>query len=870
MLGDGQESVAADSETFRKVDDDAADFDNLADDGDSMHDLLEPGDLVALSSSEGVLSLAVYVRSVCKQQQFYTDRGKWRIDFEKDLDYVVKGFAPPELVAPLHPYFPDSLAQPGKVTQSTIEGGVPRPVGATLLQMINTFGEQVQEIFLANAHRLDNIHDLVADETDKLEFTLEELACRALNVEKGEFDNAMLFAVHQAVRRNPFVIENDRSSLFTNHYLVQPKRIANILETVIKWVHEHQDHLVRSVMGKEAVPMQNHPLQQFIQKAQRLIRLSRNVRSPTMMGCVGPTANRFQPGQDGMASVYREVPTEQFNSNDRMIIEFLQLWCIPPSDQSLALPGHGVSPRSDTEWARVQQACETLNSEGLADTMQSIRTDWGDLPVYCVDNADAQEIDDGVSLERVPGSDDTFWIRVHIANPSAFINPNNLIMEYAASRVQTLYAPERTYPMFPESLTQTHFSLSPNRPTLTFSAKMNLDGVVLDTNVSNGIVRNVVYITHDKLRSLFEPSTERHLEPLTVGGEFDKRHLRKGLQETLSLEDKSSFHILRKLMLAFREHRRKNGAMEWPSPIDTPISMTTGAQNPNPYNMYVTEGHYILGDPIIQLHQRDLDPHEVPDLTKRNLVSLLMNLACWVSAKWCSERNIPVVYDGTYYHPEYTSLTNENLTRYGGQNWLHLAAPKGMSSSNPVHHVPLGLDAYVKSTSPLRRYADVLAHYQIEAAIRFEHENGRRFDAKSDGHSLPFSRDYVDRYIIQSRWKRNRLRDVDRASKQFWACMLLFRAFYFAECTLPETFKCLVHKPYSSSSLVEAQLGRRFSGMITSLGVRCQIITPPGLTDVDILSVVEAKILSVDISRLMVVMEATRVIKPFERVGEWC
>ncbi|EAW10966.1 exoribonuclease II [Aspergillus clavatus NRRL 1] len=870
---------------------------------------------------DGLLSFAIYVRSVQKQQQFYTERGKWRIAHSKDLDYVVKQFAPRELVAPLLPHFPDKLAQLSFEMQSSIEGGVPRPIGAPLLQSMIDFDTKLQEFYRDHAQTLDNIHETVADEEDRLAYTLEELACKALGKDKEELDETILFAVHQAVRRKPFLIENDRSSLFTNHYLVQPKRVAKVLDQVVQWTHEHQDHLLRAatgrVSGRDVPKITDHPMQRFLQKAQRLIALSRRARSPTTMASVGPTAQRYEPGQDGKPMVYREMPTEPFNDNDRKIIEYLLLWCIPPRrmtsgslrstgsyimratgmyttldlnastvqlflqelgviapwenlrllDQSLALPGHGISKKSDAMWQNVQEACEKLNKEGLSDSMESLRTDWGDLAVYCVDNPDAQEIDDGVSLERVPGSTDTFWIRIHIANPSAFVNRDSTIMEYAAMRNQTLYVPERTYPMLPSSLTQSHFSLAPGRPTLTFSAKINLQGEVLETEIANGIARNVIYITHDKLRSLFEPSTDSP-EVLAVGGQFTKEHSREGMRSTLTPEDQDTFHTLRKLMLAFREYRLKNGAMELPSRPDTSVSVIPGTESMRPFNMDVTNGHYFLGDPIIQLRSGNTNPHEVPDVTKRNLISTLMNFACWVSGKWCAERNIPAVYDGTWYHPEYPRLTNENAAGYGGQGWLHYAAPKGISSSTPVPHIPLGLDTYVKSTSPLRRYIDLIAHYQIEAALRFEHEHSRQLDATQDTAVLPFSQADVDEYISRSRWKSNRIRDCDTASKQFWACMLLFRAFYFGECDLPETFTCLVHKPYNSTPMAGTEFGQGYSGVITSLGVRCQILAP-NMPDIDILSIVTARITSVDLSRMIVVVEATQVLKHFERVGEW-
>lgn len=896
---------------------------------------------LTLNSAEGNLVYGVYVRSVQKQQQFYTERGKWRIGFHKDVDYVVKGFMQPEDVAPLTPYFPNSVAELSLEMQSNIEGGVPRELGAHLLRNMSAFADRVSDFYRTNASRLDNIHELVADEEESLEYTIEELAAKALDMDKSELNDVILFAVHRHAGQQTFIIQKDRSSVFADHYLVQPKRVTTVLETVTTWVHEHQDMLVASVRGKDIHPAvaKNHPLQQFLHKARRLIQLSRKVRSPTTLFNVGPTSNRYEPGQDGEAMVYRETPTEKFTKNDQMIIEYLQLWAIPPRkmtsgglrapgshimratgmytgmevnaasaplfmqelgvlppwanlrvlDLAVRLPGHGISRRADERWEKVLIESERLTSEGMEDRMRSMRTDWGDQPIYCVDDVDAQEIDDGVSLERIPGSDE-YWVRVHVANPSAFISHDNMIMNYAASRNQTLYTPERTYPMLPPSLSHANFSLAAGRPTLTFSAKMNRRGEVLETDVRNGTARNVVYITHAKLRSVFE-TVESNDSTLTVGGTFVPRTPRPDIQETLSPEDEENFRILRDLMLGFREYRLKNGAMDFPNSPDTRVSISAGTEPMQPYNMHdVLRGRYFLGDPIIQLHQSDINPHEVPDLTKRYLVSTLMNLACWVSGKWCAERNLPAIYDGTFYHPEYSPLTNKNLGEYGGESWLELAAPKGVSSSVAMHHMPLGLDAYVKSTSPLRRYQDLLAHYQIEAALRWETEHNKRLsialpdydnpdthlttENENQNALLPFTHPAIETYINTTRWLRFRLHDISTASFHHWACLLLFRAFYFAECPLPPTYRVILHKPFSQTSLAGTQYAHGYAGTITALGIKCQVVFPrklesEGPGEMGILSIVEAKITGVDLGRLVVVMEGVRVVKGFERVGEW-
>ncbi|KAL4943460.1 hypothetical protein BDV06DRAFT_189814 [Aspergillus oleicola] len=892
---------------LRRTDDSASEFADLGGEEEGMNNYLEPGDLVVFKNADETLRLAMYVQSVKRQQQFYTRGGLWRIGHVGDIDFVVKGFVPPEAISPLVPYFPDALAQLQSDMQSNIEGGIPREVGAHLIRMMNDFGSQAHELYRVNSTRFDHIYDVVADDHKQLHLTIEELACKALEIEPEQVNDVIRFAVHRAVRRFPFLMDSDRSSPFTNHYIIYPTPIAEILNRVMTWYHEHQRFLVRAVSAKDTKELATHPLQKFIFKAQTVIRQSRKVRSPTTVGNVGPSSPLVQ-GQ-----TYQETPSADFDENDKLIIRFLQLWCTPPFrmtsdilqsagshilratrmyagldlnsrtvpiflqelgvftpwenvrllDQDIALPGHGLG--GDEKWDVVQQACNEMVATKPTDSMETLRKDWGNLPVYCIDAVDAEEIDDGVSLERIPGSDDTFWIRVHIANPSAFIESNHISMEYAASRLQTLYSPERTYPMLPKAMTQEHFSLGPGQPSLTFSAKMNLKGEVLETDVCNGVVQNVIYITHDKLRSVF--GIERsNTKPLVVGGKVE-RPSRAGMRDTLSSEDENTFHTLRKLMIAFRQQRLKNGAIEWPHGTSPSVSVKFGDIPSAPSDITTVIGRHIKGDPVIQLHRNQVDPHQVLDMTKNDLVSLLMNMACWVSAKWCAERNIPAVFDGTYYHPEYPKLTNENISEYGGEGFLTIGPPKGVSTTHPIPHIPLGLDAYVKSTSPLRRYTDLIAHYQIEAALRFEHEHKRRLDAAADADAsvLPFTTESIEDFISRSRWKRTRLQNIDRNSKQFWACMLLFRAFYFAECELPETFECIVHKPYSQTMLAGSTFDNGFMGVITSLGVRCSIALPPGITDVDIFDVLEARITGVDLGRTLVNMEATRVVEPFKR-----
>lgn len=873
---------------------------------------------LTIASAVGSFTLAIYCRSIQKQLQLYTQRGKWRMASDRDLTFVIKGFAPAEETKALYPYMPDKLAAIDAILQNVTEGGVPRPVGARLLRAMHKFDEEVKALFRRDPRRMDGIYDHIAHATDRQELTLDEITARVLNVDPAKITAPMRFMVHTAISRHPLAIYRS-SSIFHDHYVIQPKKVYEVIETVSKWVREHEDHQTQLALHKKS-DFKNHPLQQFITKAQRLIRRSRAYRSPTTMANVGPTAQRFTADQTKDGRVFRRVPADTFNNNDRMILKYLQYYCIPPHtmtggiqryagihimratgmystvqlgpgavplflqelgviapwenlnvlDQAVALPGHEIEPRTEQLHQEAWRTARQLKSGELKDMMEDLRTDFGDLPVYCVDDPTAKEIDDGFSLERVPGSDNTFWLRVHIANPSAFVPHDHPIAQYAALRLQTLYAPERTYSMLPPDLTQDQFSLQPGgRPVLTFSAKVTIDGDVLETRIENGYIRNVIHITHEAVRNLFCGKKKKPRQ-LVVGGELPvQAHAN---QTHITPDQRETFHTIRRIMAAVRQRWRENGGLTFPDMGSTELTVHCGKSEPDPHKLDVWRGNFYQGDPIIAMTLRDCNPYEVPDLTRTYLVSTVMNFACWIAGRWCAERNLPVVYDGAWYHPEYRKLTSKNISSFGGQNWLELSPPKGISASTVLPHPGLGVDAYLKTTSPLRRYNDMLAHYQIEATLRYEHERGKQLDARDDAAGrlpLPFTKDAVDHHITRHRWLRDRLRRIEQASRQYWGCQLLFRAFYFNECELPETLPCIMHKPLSIVVTLRTGHYRGYSAVILPLGLKAQVMLPDKFPEVDILDTVEAKIVAVDMARTMVVMEAVRPVKKFERIGEW-
>ncbi|EEA18752.1 3'-5' RNA exonuclease complex component [Talaromyces marneffei ATCC 18224] len=925
MLNDGQ---AAHDDAIEKSYSslaDTSDYKIDMDENDDTGDILEPGDLVGFYSGVNLATPAVYIRSVERQKQFYTLRGKWRVTSDKDIDIVIKGFAPRELTDALTPYLPDTAVSPNINMQEVAEGGVPRSTAAPLMAMLQEFSEKETQLYRENAQRIDNLYSLIASPNKRSVLTLPEIAAKALQIGIDEVTPEALFMTQKALQRIPFLVLADRSSIFSNRYLVRPKKFTHRFNTVIEWVREHQDHLSRLALHKRS-DLSDHPLQKFLQKAQKIILQSRNIRSPTTMSNVGPSAQQYTMDDTPDGRVYQKVITDQFDDSDKIILEYLVHFSIPSQrlnmssaryaamhimratglytaielqrgaiplllqelgifspweniyalDQFLALPDHHIDLQSEfTEEAA--RAAASKPQRYTKDTMADMRVDWGELPIYCIDDPGAKEIDDGISLEPVAGTEDTFWLRVHIANPTAFMPHDDPISKNAAARLTTVYLPERHYSMLPTSFTSRSLSLAGNSPTLTISAKVNLNGDVLETDITNGVARNVVYLTHAGLRNALKGHMKSS-QTYTVGKDPPSHYLQQLSPESPAVtpEQSETFNLMRRIMTQINTKWRENGGLTWPDNMSQQNPSIYSGNPIPPFSVHPDkfdwEGGYYQGDPSILLPVSDVDPYEVPDLSQRNLVALVMRFACHVAGRWSADRNIPLVYDGTYFHPEYPPLTPQKLKNFTADDWLHFAPPKGYSASSVLPHSGLGVDAYTKATSPLRRYSDLVAHYQIEAALRYEKTYGKKFDgAEAEAAaSLPFSTEQIDSLLENIKAKYPLIRSVQNQSRAFWVCQFLFRAFYFGECdTLPDTFTCMVRQEVQGISTTDVNYAAAYAADNLPLGIRVQLFATEEFRDLDPLSTVEAKIVAVNMAKHVVEMEVVRKVKGWERTGDW-
>ena len=87
--------------------------------------------------------------------------------------------------------------------------------------------------------------------------------------------------------------------------------------------------------------------------------------------------------------------------------------------------------------------------------------------------------------------------------------------------------------------------------------------------------------------------------------------------------------------------------------------------------------------------------------------------------------------------------------------------PKSEMSITPVRHAGLGLDTYTQATSPIRRYSDLLTHFQIKAHLR--------------GDVPPFSAEQLKEVMMTVSTITQEVTMVERQTNRYWALEYLRR-----------------------------------------------------------------------------------------------
>lgn len=340
------------------------------------------------------------------------------------------------------------------------------------------------------------------------------------------------------------------------------------------------------------------------------------------------------------------------------------------------------------------QAAELVKQAMDGSLLQSTvaeRVDLRDLPLITIDGQSTLDFDDALSIEK---DGDGFRIGIHIVDVGHFVRKGTPLDREALCRASSIYMPDCKIPMLPQSLAEDFCSLKAGaiRPAISTMLRLN---------------PMMELVSFDILPTLV--SVHRQLTYFDVN---------------LLVDEEPDFRLLREVAMRFHDFRLRSGAVQISLPEIHVWIEETGA---------------------VSVHRVN---RESPG---RMLVSELMIFANWLAARFLSERQIPAIFRSQPKPRERLYQGNEgNLYQHYMQRRL---ISRFVLGPHKAPHSGLGLDGYVTSSSPIRKYSDLVTQRQLRSAIGLE---------------APYSESEVDAMIRELERPMSQVSRLQQQRLRYW------------------------------------------------------------------------------------------------------
>ncbi|KAK5987586.1 Mitochondrial protein cyt-4 [Cladobotryum mycophilum] len=819
-----------------------------------------PGDLVELrATSSRVPLFAVYLGFFGERNHFYAANGRWITGRGFSSLFTATNFATSAELAPLMAEIPRNASPEQFDELRRQDKGPSREDGSRLIDRMTEVRHRAEAVYQANLEKLDAVRALLSSQKHIRHLSLLEIADVLLPAslkKDGVFPAYALYAVHTALSRSEIGFRplNPSSDCHRQDNLIEilPQNHTLIIEKVATLVRDYTESSKNRLRPLTPAELEQTVLGRFILQARKAIRASRLQREWSSHGVLKPSLEHHlpqtkwsQPSKEIIAFLEWWASYDLFESGSRfhnygaLILRALQVYDENAAlDQSTAwtfLQEAGIiSPWEIPSRYRVRFPDVTIQRGGglereppksieeskRQDIALGFRREHNQATIFCIDASSTIVIDDGISLERT-NKPDEFWLHVHAADPASSIEPNSNLSRFMELIPENIYLPGHFQAMLPSELGEDElndleseslikqFSLKSGSPALTFSAKVNDAGDILDFKVEPSTLGNVVYLDPKDVSELCnEPAPPPvPTTTLAVGSPIQDEKLipNRDMIATKDLDalSKEDLLVMYRLGEAIRKKRLSKGA--WPYFFPRP-SVSVSFPEKSEEGSSNEELVAIPADPYIKV--------DYETSMGCSVVSSLMVLAGQIAARWCSYRGIPVPYRRDVKHAqgskkayEYATteiypLISQGIEPSINQRQELSRLTGGIEiSSRPGSYFLLGLDMYVKATSPLRRFSDLLVHWQIHAALEHEREIKRAIDPGFDNldEILPFSEAQLAGTLPLLQMREKMARTVSRGVLE-WILMALVRAWRFDK-SAPTSFRFTVGSRFKQGVL---------------------------------------------------------------------
>lgn len=144
-----------------------------------------------------------------------------------------------------------------------------------------------------------------------------------------------------------------------------------------------------------------------------------------------------------------------------------------------------------------------ITKEGRVDRTRDV--------IFTIDGADAKDLDDAVSLRRLP---DGYQLGVHIADVSYYIKERTHLDRAVMSRGTSVYFVDKVVPMLPPQISNGACSLSSGEEKYTLSAIINLDksGNIRSVKIEPSVIKSRVRGVYSEVNEIFSGAADRQIK----------------------------------------------------------------------------------------------------------------------------------------------------------------------------------------------------------------------------------------------------------------------------------------------------------------------------------------------------------------------
>ena len=330
------------------------------------------------------------------------------------------------------------------------------------------------------------------------------------------------------------------------------------------------------------------------------------------------------------------------------------------------------------------------------------REDWRDLPLVTIDPADAKDHDDAVFAEPDPDDKNPggVVVTVAIADVAAYVRPGSALDREALKRGNSVYFPDRVVPMLPERISNDLCSLreGEDRPAMAVRMIFSAEGRKVGHSFHRVMMKSAAKLAYQQAQAAIDGVPDDRTKPIL---------------DT----------VLRPLWDAYAVLKRGRDARQ-PLELDLPERKILLKADGTVDRVVVPErldAHRLIEEFMIQANVAAAETleakkqalvyriHDAPSLAKQESLREFLQTLSLSLARGAQMR--PAQFNSIL--ERVRGADNENLVN---EVVLRSQSQAEYSPAN-IGHFGLNLRRYAHFTSPIRRYADLIVHRALIAAL---------------------------------------------------------------------------------------------------------------------------------------------------------